>query len=124
MKHLLLSFFIFLSFSFLVSVSFTEIIDAIKRGNAAEVSRFFDNTVEITFPGKSNSYSKSQAELVLRDFFSKNPAKSFQVIHKSENEGSQYCIGNLETANGIFRTTIYMKQRGDKQVVQELRFER
>ncbi len=124
MKHLLFSFFIFLSFSFLVSVSFTEIIDAIKRGNAAEVSRFFDNTVEITFPGQSNSYSKSQAELVLRDFFSKNPAKSFQVIHKSENEGSQYCIGNLETANGIFRTTIYMKQRGDKQVVQELRFER
>ncbi len=124
MKHLLLSIFIFLSFSFLVSVSFTEIIDAIKRGNAAEVSRFFDNTVEITFPGKSNSYSKSQAELVLRDFFSKNPAKSFQVIHKSENEGSQYCIGNLETNNGIFRTTIYMKQKGDKQVVQELRFER
>ncbi len=124
MKHLLLSFFVFLSFSFLLSISFTEIINAIKTGNASEVSKFFDNTVEITFPGKSNSYSRSQAELVLHDFFSKNPAKSFQVIHKSENEGSQYCIGNLETANGIFRTTIFLKQKGDKQVLQELRFEK
>lgn len=124
MKNLLLSFLVFLSLSFLVSVSFTEIINAIKTGNASEVSRFFDNTVEITLPGKSNSYSKSQAELVLRDFFSKNPTKNFQIIHKSENEGSQYCIGNLETINGIFRTTIYLKQKGERQVLQELRFEK
>ena len=124
MKHLILSFLVFVSLSFLVSVSFTEIINAIKTGNASGISKFFDNTVEITFPGKSNSYSKSQAELVLRDFFSKNPAKSFQIIHKSENEDSQYCIGNLETTTGTFRTTIYLKQKGEKQVVQELRFEK
>ena len=124
MKNLLLSVLIFLSFSFLVSVSFTEIINAIKTGNASEVSRFFDNTVEITFPGKSNSYSKSQAELVLRDFFSKNQTKNFLIIHKSNNGDSQYCIGNLETINGIYRTTIYLKLKGEKQVVQELRFEK
>ena len=124
MKNFLLSLLVCLSFSFVVSVSFTEIINAIKTGNAAGVSKFFDNSVEITFPGKSNSYSKSQAELVLRDFFSNNPAKNFEIIHKSENEGSQYCIGNLETTNGIYRTTIYLKQKGEKQVVQELRFER
>ena len=124
MKNLLLSFLIILSFSFVLSFSFSEIINAIKTGNASEVSKFFDNTVEITFPGKSNSYSKSQAELVLRDFFSKNPTKNFQILHKSDNEGSQYCIGNLETINGVFRTTIYLKQKGEKQVVQELRFEK
>ena len=124
MKNLLLPFLVFISFSFLASLSFTEIINAIKTGDASEVSKFFDNTVEITFPGKSNSYSKSQAELVLRDFFSKNPTKNFQVLHKSDNEGSQYCIGNLETVNGTFRTTIYLKQKGEKQVVQELRFEK
>ncbi|MEO8567549.1 MAG: DUF4783 domain-containing protein [Ginsengibacter sp.] len=124
MKNLLLSVFVFLSFSFLASVSFSEIINAIKSGNASEISKFFDNTVEITFPGKSNSYSKSQAELVLRDFFSKNPAKNFKIIHKSDNEGSQYCIGNLETINGTFRTTIYLRQKGENQVIQELRFEK
>ncbi len=124
MKNLILSSLLFLSLSSFLSLSFTEIIDAIQSGNASEVSKFFDNTVEITLPGKSNSYSKSQAELVLHDFFSNNQIKNFQVIHKSDNAGSQYCIGNLNTSTGVFRTTIYMKQKGDKLVVQELRFER
>ncbi len=124
MKNLLLSSFLFISMSSFLSLSFTEIINAIKSGNASEVSKFFDTTVEITLPGKSNSYSKSQAELVLRDFFSSNTIKDFQVIHKSDNAGAEYCIGNLITVNGLFRTTVYLKQKGNRQVVQELRFER
>ncbi|MEO7835050.1 MAG: DUF4783 domain-containing protein, partial [Ginsengibacter sp.] len=111
-----------ISSSFL-TISFTEIISAIKSGKSDNVSKYFDSTVEITLPTKSSSYSKSQASFVLSDFFEENPVKGFQVIHKSENEGSQYCIGNLTTSNGVFRTTIYVKQKGDKQLIQELRFE-
>ncbi len=107
-----------------ISLSFNEVVKAIKSGNAAEVSKYFDNTVEITLPEKSHSYSKSQAELVLHDFFAANSVKDFEVIHKSDGNGSQYCIGNLQTNNGVFRTTIFMKQKGEKQLVQELRFER
>jgi antitoxin component YwqK of YwqJK toxin-antitoxin module len=124
MKKLLLSLLIFISVCSFVSLSFTEVVKAIKSGNSAEVSKYFDNTVEITLPEKSNSYSKSQAELVLRDFFASNAVKDFEVLHKSETPGSQYCIGNLQTSNGIFRTTIFMKQKGDKELVQELRFEK
>ena len=94
-----------------------------KSGNAAQVARFFDNSVEISMPDKSNSFSKTQAEIVLKDFFNNNPVKGFEVIHKGENAGSQYCIGTLLTKNGSFRTTIFMKQKGDAQVLQELRFE-
>ena len=111
-------------FSSFMIAPFTEIINAMKTGKSTEVARFFDNTVEISLPEKSNSYSKSQAELVLRNFFKNNPVKDFEVIHQSENAGSQYCIGNLTTDNGVFRTTIYTKQIGQQQLVQELRFER
>ena len=100
-----------------------DVVNAVRSGNASQVARFFDNTVEITIPDKSNSYSKSQAELVLKDFFSNNPVKGFEIIHKGENAGSQYCIGTLSTKNGSFRTTIFMKQKGDKQLLQEIRFE-
>lgn len=124
MKKYLLSFLFVALFSSFIPVSFTEIINAIKAGNSAEVAKFFDNTVEISFPGKTNSYTKIQAEQVLSDFFKNNPVKNFEVIHQSENAGSQYCIGNLRTGSGVFRTTIYMKQKGQKQFVQELRFER
>lgn len=124
MKKFLLAALIVTAFSSFTYISFTEIISAIKSGNAAEVAKYFDNTIEITLPEKSNSYSKSQAHLVLRDFFYQNPVKNFEVIHQSENAGSEYCIGNLTTSNGVFRTTIYMKQVGAKQLIQELRFEK
>ncbi len=109
------------SFTFLSSID--EVISAMKDGNAADVARYFDNTVEINTPDKNNSYSKSQAELVLKDFFSSNAVKSFNVLHKGENSGSQFCIGTLVTRNGSFRTTIFMKQKGDKQVLQKITFE-
>src|SRR5450432_1317247 len=124
MKRLLLFLAIFISVSSFLSLSFTEVVKAIKSGNSAEVSKYFDNTVEITLPGKSNSYSKTQAELVLHDFFATNVVKDFEVLHKSDDQGSQYCIGNLQTNNGTFRTTIYMKQKGEKGLIQELRFEK
>ena len=109
------------SFTFFSSID--EVITAMKAGNAADIAKFFDNTVEINMPDKKNSYSRSQAELVLKDFFSSNGVKSFTVIHKGENSGSQYCIGTLVTRNGTYRTTIFMKQKGDKQVLQEITFE-
>ena len=124
MKKLILFVIIAGLFSSFTAISFTEVLNAIKSGDAKKVAKYFDNTVEITFSEKSNSYSKSQAELVLHDFFKSNNVKNFEVIHKSENASSQYCIGNLITNNGLFRTTIYMKQKGDKQVVQEIRFEK
>jgi hypothetical protein len=109
--------------SFTLFVSIDEVVNALKNGDAAQIARFFDNTVEITMPDKSNNYSKNQAEIILRDFFSNNSVKGFDVIHKGENAGSQYCIGTLVTKNGSFRTTVFMKQKNDKQLLQEIRFE-
>jgi hypothetical protein len=110
------------SFTFFSGIE--EVISAIKAGSASEIARYFDNTVEINLPNKSNSYSKSQAELVLKDFFSTNAVKSFTVNHKGENAGSQFCIGTLSTKSGIFRTTVYMKLKGDKQILQTITFEK
>ena len=109
--------------SFTLRLGIDDVIAAMKTGNASQVAKFFDNNVEISMPDKSNSYSKSQGELVLKDFFTTNSVKSFEVIHKGENAGSQYCIGTLVTKGGSYRTTIFMKQKGDQQVLQELRFE-
>jgi hypothetical protein len=101
-----------------------EVVSALKAGNASQVSKYFDNTIDLTLPDKSNSYSKSQAELVLKDFFVINGVLSFDALHTGDNAGSKYLIGNLKTKKGIYRTTVYMKQKAEKQVVQELRFEK
>jgi hypothetical protein len=124
MKKAILSLLIVSFLSSFSLISVTEVVSAMRAGNAAEVAKYFDNTVEITVAQKTNSYSKKQAELVLSDFFQNNNVISFEVIHQSENSASQYCIGNLTTNNGVYRTTIFMKQKGNKQVIQELRFEK
>jgi len=109
--------------SFTLFSSIDEVVNALKNGDSSQIARFFDNTVEITMPDKSNTYSKNQAEIVLKDFFSTNGVKGFEIIHKGENAGSQYCIGTLVTKNGTYRTTVFMKQKSDKQLLQEIRFE-
>ena len=97
---------------------------AIQTGNAAEVAKYFDNTVSITVFNSEGSYSKAQAEMVLKDFFSKNSPRSFKIIHKgNSSEGSQYAIGTLVSAKGSFRTYIYIKKKGNAYLIQEIRFE-
>ncbi len=105
-------------------ISVDEVVSAIKNGDASQLSKYFDNTIEITLADKSNSYSKSQAELVLKDFFNNNGVKDFEIVHKGDNTGAQFIIGTLKTKNGEYRTTIYMKKNGDRQLLQELRFEK
>lgn len=100
-----------------------DVINGIKAGNASVVAKYFDNTVEITLPGKSNNYSKSQGEAVLRDFFANNTVKSFTVNHQGESGGSKFAIGTLVTSGGTFRTTINLKQKGDRETLQEIKFE-
>jgi len=109
--------------SFSLFSSIDEIVAALREGNATEIAKHFDNTIEITLPDKSNSYSKSQAEVVLRDFFNNNPVKSFTILHKGENNGSEYCIGTLVTKNATYRAMVFMKQKNNKQMLQEIRFE-
>ena len=116
-------FVLFALFSFTNPFNIDEVIGGMRSGNASQVARYFDNTVEISMPDKSNTYSKSQAEVMLKDFFSNNPVKGFEIIHKGENGGSQYCIGTLTTRSGSFRTTIYMKLKNDKQLLEEIRLE-
>lgn len=110
--------------SFMIAGGLSEIINAVRLGNASQVAKYFDNTIDISVSGKSSTYSKSQGELILKDFFSNNPVTGFSVIHQGDNSGSQYCIGTLNTKSGSYRSTIYMKQKGDAQVLQEIRFEK
>lgn len=124
MKKLLTFCLVSVTFFLFSFVSIDDVISAIKLGDAGQLSKFFDNTIEITLPDKSNAYSKSQGELVLKDFFNNNGVKGFEVVNKGENAGAKFLVGTLATKNGDYRTTIYMKQKGDKELLQELRFEK
>lgn len=110
--------------SFTPYYSIDEVVNAMKTGNANQLSRYFDERIDISLPGKNDNYSKSQGEMILKDFFSNNDVRDFQIKHKGENNGSQFCFGVLQTKNGNYRTKLYMKQKADRQVLQEIGFQR
>jgi len=114
----------------LVMVSFTNqtanldnVIDALKDGKASEIGKYLDENVEITLPDKSNNYSKAQAVLILKDFFDNNEVKTFEVKHKGDQNGGQFCVGTLQTKSGNYRTTIFMKTMSGKDYIKTLRFQ-
>ena len=113
---------ILLSFKPLYFYNIDEVVSAIRSGNSAEVAKYFDSRVDIALPDKSDTYSKAQAEMIIRDFFNSKGVTGFEVKHKGENGGAQFCVGILKTKNAEYRTHLFMRQRGDKQLLQEIRF--
>jgi hypothetical protein len=45
------------------------------------------------------------------------------VKHKGDQGGGQFCIGTLQTKSGNYRTMVFMKAKGNKQVMKEIRFQ-
>jgi hypothetical protein len=102
-----------------------DIATSIRNGDAHQLAAFFGNNIDLTIIDQENVYSKAQAEFIVKDFFSKNRPKSFNILHKgSSPEGTQYVIGHLAAANGkTFRISFYIKNSDGKNVLQELRIE-
>jgi hypothetical protein len=96
---------------------------SIKSGNAKQLSNNFNDTVEISFDGQKQSYSKTQAEFVVRDFFKKYPVTDFDYIHQgSSKEGLKYIIGKYKHAGGSFRVYMLIKQFKGKYLIDTLDF--
>lgn len=98
---------------------------AIKTGSSRELSQYFGSIVELNFDGEKSSYSKSQAEFVLKDFFKKNPPKDFEYIHQgSSKQGFRYVIGNYTIENSSFRIWILFKKDNERYYVDTIDFTR
>jgi Domain of unknown function (DUF4783) len=123
LSFLLLASVVFLS-AFTTQSGIENVIAALRSGNASQLSSSFDDNVELTLPDKSDNYSKAQAQLIVKDFFSNNSVKGFEVKHKGDSPGGgHFCIGTLQTNAGNFRTNVFMKVKNGKEVVKEIRFQ-
>ena len=101
-----------------------DIASAIRSGNPKNISKFFIDNIDLKVIEQEDVYSKQQAEMILKDFFTKHPVKSYTIAHKSQPKGgSQYVIGALETLNGKFRTYFLIKTAGTQTLIQQFRIE-
>lgn len=88
-----------------------EIKAAIRSGSARDLSRFLNNTVEIGIEGDKSSYSKTQAEFVLKNFFAKNAPTDFDFNHQGgSDKGQRYATGTYISRSGTYRVFVVVKQ--------------
>lgn len=88
-----------------------NISTAMKAGSSKELIKYCNSNLEIKMDGKTSNYSIAQAEVVLKDFFLKNPPKGFQYIHQGASpEGLKYTIGTYTVENGKYRVVMVIKQ--------------
>jgi hypothetical protein len=99
------------------------VVSAIRSGNVTRLSPFFDVRVDISLPEKTDTYSKTQAEMVIGDFFNTNGVQNFRITQQGESGGTIFCSGILLTRSGNYRTSLFFKQKGDKHFLQEIRFQ-
>ena len=103
----------------------TKLIAAgIRAGDANEVSKYFNAMVDLIIPGYNDTYAKSQAGQILKEFFSRNPVKHFKVTKQGSSEnGSLYAIGELLSGKIEYRVYFLMQTIDGKILIQQLKIE-
>jgi hypothetical protein len=134
MKNLFLIFSIMSVFSNGLAAKNIEGIDdnlsviqkALSEGDANTLSNYFDATLEITLLEKYDVLDKPKATESLKNFFAKNKPRTYNTVHHGSSKGSasHYTIGDMQTASGNYRVSIYYKSSGNNVLIQEIRIEK
>ena len=102
-----------------------EVLNAIRINRVQEVSRYMDNFISITLNNSQSLYSKNQAEIIIKDFFDKNPASDFSMADEgSADKNSKFAIANFNASGEKFSLYILFKQKDNTFLVQEIRINR
>lgn len=102
-----------------------KITMALTSGDATALASHFNTTVALTLPVNDGSYSKKQAEQLVKMFFEKNPVSNFAAEHNgTSNDGSCYIIGEMHsTGQKTFRVYVLTKKRDGIDLIQQLQIE-
>lgn len=107
-----------------------QISTALKNGKSADLINHFDLQIDLSFSDntntKINTYSKKQALVVLQNFFSRVEPNNYVTEKRGTStfNNTKYCIGMLSTGHGKYKVYMFFKQRNEKYLLKELRFEK
>lgn len=114
---------VFTTISFSSGDVLDDVATAIRSGKSADVAAFFDTNIDLTILEQEGNYSHAQAEIVLKDFFQKNPVHAFTLVHRgSSGTDAQFGIGTLQSASSL-RVYYLLKPHDGKMLIQTLSFE-
>ena len=98
-----------------------DIKTAMKTGSSKELGKFLYQSVDVTMDGNIQTYSKAQAEIVLRDFFKDHVSDSFTIIHQGASKGGlHFAIGQYISKSDTFRVFVRIKGSEGRYLVHEI----
>ena len=96
---------------------------AIASGSSRELAQYLAPSIEVGFDGDKQSYNATQTELVMKNFFTKNPPASFDIVHQgASSEGIPYAIGRYVGRNGSYQVFIKLKPKQSTPIIDTLDF--
>jgi hypothetical protein len=102
-----------------------KIVAALTAGDAVVLSDFLNTMVDLGISGNEDTYSKTQATQILKDFFQKNPVKSVKVTQQgSSTDGAQFTIGEMKAGTDTFRIYYLLKKVAGKFLIQQLQIQK
>lgn len=107
------------------NVPYSGIEDAIERNDSKGIIAMSKGKVIINVLGSEGVYGHSQAELVLKDFFTKNPGNNFNFTFKGKasSEGV-FAIGNYLSGGTNYRITIHFNKSNEAYQIESFTIEK
>ena len=102
---------------------FAPFKELIKAGNSKDMVKYLNQSVDMNLDGEVNTFSKTQAEFALRDFFKKHPAKDFSIVHTGSSKGGlQFAIGRYLSNGESYSALIRVKEVEEAYLIHEINF--
>lgn len=93
----------------------------IKKGEATQLAQYFNSSIQIAVPGKKGVFSKSQAKMILKEFFENNTPKDAKITQSGNSaNGAQYVQMTLTTDKTAFEININYRQSSSQTRIHEL----
>src|SRR5688572_3147861 len=95
------------------------------EGRSEDIAAYFNSSIQLTTPGKEGVYSRSQAKMILTDFFEANkPSQATLKSKGNSDNGAQFVLLNMVTTNGTFKVNIFYRGSGNNVKIHELKIEK
>lgn len=101
-----------------------ELAEAIGKGDAARMSVYFHQSLEMTILDSDYDASKNQATRIMESFFKNHPPTGFKVSFEGTKEQSKYAIGTLTTKDGAFRVNMFFLNKDGSRLIYYLSIEK
>lgn len=97
---------------------------AIKAGSSDELSKHFNQNLDMTIEGNVSTFSKPQAAFAISEFFKVHPPTDFMIMHKgsSAQGGLQFSIGKYVSNKDTYTVLIRVKESDKVWLIHEISF--